>query len=253
MLKVITLAHFSPTGGTRKAALSLAQKLAIQIEEIDFSLPQVTNYVFKPTDITIFAVPVYGGRIPVYVLECLNACSGNGAKAVSAVAYGGRAYDDALLELNDSLIAQGFDILASATLLVEHSMFRSVAAGRPDHQDQRQFGAFAKAIIEKLEKKLNTAVVVSGNCPYRTWNPLPVVPVASDVCDRCGLCAKKCPMLAIPKDKPNTTLLEKCILCMRCVSVCPNAARALPVHVMEIMQQKLSSLQGTRKENELFL
>lgn len=60
------------------------------------------------------------------------------ARAVTVAVYGNRAYEDALLELNDCVQAQGFCPLASAALLAEHSMCRQVAAGRPNAQDAQR-------------------------------------------------------------------------------------------------------------------
>ena len=82
-------------------------------------------------------VPVFGGRIPGYAAEKLTYLKGGGAVALTAAVYGNRAFEDALLELDDCLKAQGFRIGAGTALLAEHSMVRDVAAGRPDNQDRK--------------------------------------------------------------------------------------------------------------------
>ena len=46
---------------------------------------------------------------------------------------------------------------------------------------------------------------------------------------------------------------KKCILCLRCIAVCPSGAKKLPEPVQEMLNQKLLPLKGIRKENELFL
>ena len=253
MLKKITVAYFSPTGGTRKAAIYLAQGLAEEVAELDLSCPKVTEYQFQSDDVVLFAAQVTGGRVPTYQMERIRACSGGGAMAVTAAVYGGRAYEDALLELNDCLAEQGFRVTASAALLAEHSIYHPAAAGRPDEDDRAQLRKFAEAILEKLEKDPDGAVTVPGDRPYREWSQLPVVPAVSEDCVRCGLCAAKCPTEAIPAEAPATTLPDKCILCMRCVAVCPQNARALPASVMAVMEQKLSPFKELRRENELFV
>ncbi len=253
MLKKITAVYFSPTGGTRKAALFLAQGMAEEVCELDLSFPKITEYQFQSGDCVLFAAPVWGGRVPAYEVERIRACCGNGAVAVTAAVYGGRAYEDALLELNDCVAAQGFRVAASAALLAEHSIYHPAAAGRPDEQDRVQLGEFAAAILKKLAEDPDRAAEVPGDRPYRQWSQLPVIPAVLDNCVRCGLCAKKCPTAAIPGEDPATTLTDKCILCMRCVSVCPQKARALPAPIMAAMEQKLSPFKEMRRENELFL
>lgn len=62
MIDRITVLHFSPTGGTRRAAQLLAARIAQQVEEIDLALPQAQTHGFGPEDVVLVAGPVYGGR-----------------------------------------------------------------------------------------------------------------------------------------------------------------------------------------------
>ena len=103
MLEKIDVVHFSPAGNTRKAALLLAQAMAGRTEEYDLTRPHNTGRSFGPGDVVIVAGPVYGGRLPAVMLERLAEIHGNGAFAVTLAVYGNRAYEDALIELDDSV------------------------------------------------------------------------------------------------------------------------------------------------------
>lgn len=249
----ITVLHFSPTGGTRRAALLLAQHIASQVEEIDLTLPQLPEKEFAPQDVVLVAGPVYGGRLPALMVERLQKFTGGGARAVSAAVYGGRAYEDALVELDDLLEAQGFCVTAGTALLAEHSIVRDLAAGRPDAQEEAQLVAFGARIAEKLDKGEKSVPQVPGNRPYREWTGMPVVPMAGDACVSCGECAKSCPAQAISLENPSQTDQTRCITCMRCVAVCPTKARALPAPVQGMLSQKLAPFMQKRPENELYL
>lgn len=253
MLERIIAIHFSPTGGTRRAALLLADGIAKQVEEIDLTLPQVQEKGFGPQDVVLVAGPVYGGRLPALMTERLRRLTGGGARAVSAAVYGGRAYEDALVELDDLLEAQGFAVAAAAALLAEHSIVRKLAAGRPDAQDEAQLAAFGARIAEKLGKGEKSAPQTPGNRPYRDWAGMPVTPAANDACTGCGTCAKSCPAQAIDPADPRQTDEARCITCMRCVAVCPAQARALPAQVQGMLGQKLAPFMEKRPENELYL
>lgn len=107
MLQALTMLFFSPTGNTLRAARLLAQGLAEKITEIDLSLPQGEAMHFGENDTVLIAGPVFGGRMPAYFLERLARFTGNHTKAITAAVYGNRAYEDALLELNDAAQRQG--------------------------------------------------------------------------------------------------------------------------------------------------
>ena len=78
---------------------------------------------------------------------------------------------------------------------------------------------------------------------------LPVMVMTADkMCIRDSLC----PTQAIAQDDPQRTDAQRCILCMRCVSICPQQARSLPAQAQAQLERKLSGLPAN-KENEFFL
>ena len=167
----IYTAYFSPTGGTKKAALALTSALADTdgFTEIDLSLPALAQYTFAADDIIVVAVPVFGGRVPAFALQQLTALHGQNTSAIAVAAYGNRAYEDALLELSDSLTSQSFRVIAAAAVLSEHSMLRSIAAGRPDADDLAQLTDFAKKISAKPLTEAPALTNIPGNRPYKDW------------------------------------------------------------------------------------
>ena len=251
-MKNISVVYFSPTGGTRKACLNLAQGLGEDVREVDLCGLE-GECSFGPEDLVVVGAPVFGGRIPAFAAEKIKCLHGSGAVAVTAAVYGNRAFEDALLELGDCLKEQGFKIGAGAALLAEHSMVRDIGAGRPDEKDAQEMKSFGIRIREKLENDGWQEPRVPGDHPYREWSQMPVVPMTGDACTACGLCARQCPLKAISASEPAKVDPGKCILCMRCVSVCPVRAKSLPPQVLAMLEQKLSPVREIRRENELFL
>ncbi len=242
-LQAVSVAHFSPTGSTARIANHLGKALAGQVAEFDLSGQTQETCSFAQDAFTVVAVPVYAGRVPARAVEALRLCSGNGAACVSLAVCGGRAVDDALLELNDILAEQGFKVVASGAFVAQHSMVEEIAANRPDQEDLAALDRFATALLmASASGRLSGPPAVPGNRPYVAVQPTPIVPVTADSCTVCGQCAKECPVSAIPEDNFRVTTQGQCILCMRCIRNCPAGARALPppfrAAVLERMRQK---------------
>ena len=253
------IAHFSPTGGTRKAAEIIGRALDPQATEIDLSTPKsvVTPLDLSHDEVLLAAVPVYGGRVPAIALERLKRITGHDTPAIPVVVYGNRDYDDALLELKTALEANGFRPVAGVASIAKHSIMRVYATGRPDEADEHLLRQFAARIADKLDAvKSGTApapIEVKGNPQYKPYNGVPLKPHASRACNRCGTCAALCPAGAIPLDDPSKTDTNKCISCMRCIAVCPQQARKVSKLKVALSIRMLKKACESRKEPELFI
>lgn len=254
---------FSPVGGTEKAADILAGEWNCEKVKIDLTDPHMdgSDWPIDPEDVCLAAVPSYGGRVPATAMERIEMLKGNGAMAVLVCVYGNRAYEDTLLELEDGLLKSGFSCVAAVAAVAEHSIMHQFGAGRPDGQDIEELKSFAAKIQEKLsaaaegEKNggLDRSVPVPGNRPYKEYHGVPFKPQPGRSCNRCGLCADRCPVQAISRENGFEADKERCISCMRCVAVCPQHARDLNKAVLFAASQKMKKACGSRKKNELFL
>lgn len=241
-------AVFSPTGGTQAVADAIAGSMPMQ--KVDLCGEVEAQAVGVPV---LAVLPVYGGRLPEIAVERLRHLKGQGQAAVAVVVYGNRAYEDALAELKNELTGCGFRVIAAAAFIAEHSIVCSVATGRPDTEDKLLAAEFGRAVAAKLVAQDMSEVTVPGGEPYRDRPVMPVVPLVLENCGACGKCARLCPVGAIPLNAPNTTDAEKCILCMRCVSVCPRRSRLLPTPVLSGLTQRLQAVAAERKLPQLFV
>lgn len=270
--------YFSPTGGTKKAGETFAKAISEEIIPHDLGKLMRTaleenkavaersgvgmtvepeTEMAEDADIAVFAVPVFGGRLPSAAAEYLKTIKGFGKKAVSLVVYGVRAYEDALLELNDILIRCGFQVVASGAFVAQHSIVPDVGRGRPDADDEKEIAAFAASVLAKMEagkEEDEKAVCVPGNRPYKDGMKVSATPICLPSCGRCGVCEAVCPTGAIRMTEEGVeTELSRCLLCMACKAVCPSRSRILPPPMQEAMNQKLGALKDLRRENEIFL
>lgn len=253
MLNTAAFYYFSPTGGTKKAGDLLCRGLAAEIRPADLGTRNAAVETLKG-DVTVFAAPVFGGRIPALMTKKLQALDGKGKRAVALVVYGNRAYDDALLELTNVVQEQGYEVIAAAALVAQHSMVPEVGRGRPDEEDKRQILSFAKKVLTKIAADDHEPVSVPGNTPYKEEMAIVATPLSLPACTQCGSCADACPTQAIRLEgEAVVTEKARCILCMACTAVCPEHARVLPPPMVEKLTQMLANVRDVRSGNDFFL
>lgn len=244
---------FSPTGGTKRAADLLCRAWGVRPEPIDL-MKHVGPLFFSEDDLCLIAVPVYGGRVPQAALRGLRVMKGNGIPTVLMAVYGNRAVDDALLELRDETRACGFRCIAALEAAAQHSLFPRFGEKRPDREDARELMKYGCQILEKWESGDDSEPEkIPGHRPFQPYNGVPLHPRATSRCQRCGLCARECPVQAIPRDEPHKLDKRKCITCMHCVEICPSEARVLGGLIARIAEKKLSEPCAGRKPNRLYI
>lgn len=254
--------YFSATGTTKQVvttiAATLAQQAGVPLKTADFTIPagRETPLVFAEGDLVIFGTPVYAGRVPNLLIKFVAAARGNGAMAVPVVLYGNRAYDDALMELRNTLEAGGFRAVAGAAFVGEHAFTHSLAAGRPNQDDLAIAQGFARQVAEKVAA-LETfddhaPVPVKGNEPIGPYyqprdgagNAIDIRKVkvkTNENCVKCKRCAKHCPMGSISMENPME-ITGICIKCNSCVKKCPKGAKYFSdpnylFHMNDLIQQ----------------
>lgn len=247
---------FSPTGGTQKVAELISSEWSKDVETVDLSKPNAdfSAYKFNSDDCALIALPSYGGRVPSLAAKRLSQIQGNGARCVLLCVYGNRAYEDTLAEMEDLAKACGFTVIAAFSAVAEHSIMHQYATGRPDKEDIRQLKSYSKKILEKLKTgETSKELHIPGNRPYKKSGGGGLVPKATSDCTKCGICAEKCPAQAIAVTNIESADPQKCISCMRCVSVCPNSARKVNSIMVSAASLAIKKDCAKRKDCELFI
>lgn len=264
--------YFSATGSTKKVAEyvanAISNKIHVPLGTIDFTLPDARkqNLRFYEDDLVIFGAPVYAGRVPNILLPFLNEnIKADNAYTIPIVVYGNRNYDDALKELSSILDKDGFHIIAAGAFVGEHAFSKKLAAGRPDESDM----LFAEELAEKAVKRIcqsnNSSAEISWIKdeeplqPYykpkdsngMTINILKVIPKTNDNCNKCGLCAKICPMGSISCED-QSLISGICIKCGACIKKCPVEAKFFDDEGYLYHKRDLEVTYARRVEPEIF-
>jgi len=258
----VKLIYYSPTGTSKKTLEGITKGLGVSIvEHIDLTPPIAASgsHVIPAGELPVFAIPVYGGRVPSVAAQRLKTVKGNGTPAVLVAVYGNRAFEDALIELRDISAEQGFTAVAGAAFIGEHSFSSDstpIAPGRPDAEDlakAKKFGELVRAKMEGLAEPVEVAI--PGNRPYKERNPSsPRSPETTvESCNLCGVCVDVCPTKSITVSDKVETMKETCTTCSACVKICPTGARVWMNEGIQKAAVWLNKEYSKRKEPEFFL
>ncbi|WP_289858835.1 4Fe-4S binding protein [uncultured Muribaculum sp.] len=238
---------FSPTGTSRKIGESIVRGIGGEVATVDLTYAPAPALNISKEDLAVFVAPVYGGRLPVLAKQRMAGITSSGAKAVGVCVYGNRAFEKALVELDNIFEQAGFIPIACGAFIGEHSYCTKanpIAPGRPDNNDLLQAELFGKAI----KKKWNAGIIDA--CNMKAVSDLPMTMSAklrfiagvlkikfvkskqrnvpeTDLgrCIHCGLCVRICPAGAISKENECDTDADKCIRCCACVKMCRQGAK----------------------------
>ncbi len=239
MSVTIGLIYFSATGNTRTIAATIKNELeAKEVIVKEFDITSLTDrekeIPLSKLDYIIFGFPIYGRKIPSVVKKWLETISGNNQRCGMFFTYGGPMRGDIHNETKVLLEARNFIVIGSAEMLGKHSF--NVVKGwelLKDHPNVDDFN-ITKEYTHKLLEKFRRAKIDPIEFPLAEDNLLPPDPNRKSKrmitqypsrndkdCCMCRDCEELCSTGAFNADLGKAEA-EKCILCMRCLAICPD-------------------------------
>jgi len=255
---------FSATKTTEEIAKAFTEGLACGVIFTDITAPKNrARYTPAESDLVVIATPVYGQRIPRFVLKFIDQIDGGGRPLVAICVYGNVGYGVSLREFAHYAKKHNFKLVAAGAFVGEHTYAFQEGMpgyGRPNADDSKQAHAFGRKTREKIDAgNLTPPAVKKGLLPFLAMlMPDSVIrllvrqpAVDFNACTRCELCAKACPFGAID---PKTLLINEksCNRCCACVKICPENARPAKFR-LSFFGSLFGLLGGKPKQNRIFL
>jgi Pyruvate/2-oxoacid:ferredoxin oxidoreductase delta subunit/protein involved in ribonucleotide reduction len=239
--KRIGVLYFSPTHTTKKICKAIAFGMGVKDPVIfDITIPDFRakltsnpNGILDNLDHLIIGAPVYSGKLPVQVIECLRSLRGNEKECTAVVVYGNRDYGIALYQMAEILSDNHFNILAAGTFIGQHSYsdIIPVAIGRPNNADLEKAYNFGSESLNTSRYLSLKDIPVQRDMFSMSKKYTPIRPVfKSEKCTHCKICSKRCPLSIISPETGNWInqhAMKQCIGCMACVSSCKDKARTV--------------------------
>ena len=207
-------------------------------------------------DHVIVGAPVYFGKLPAPVRECLAAIKGKGKGASALVVYGNRDYGRALRQLAGILMQNDFNVHAAGAFIGQHSYAAivPVAMGRPDNSDlekARDLGRNSANVSRCLTLE---DIPFQADFFSRSKRDMPLQPTfISKRCIQCRMCADRCPMGILAPDTGaflSRAAEALCIGCLACVFHCPQGARVAKANMPMKLAMKYILRKATRERRE---
>lgn len=252
--KTIGVMYFSPTKTTAKICMAIASGMGVDvpielnITKPDFRAKLISNpeALLNGIEHLIVGAPVYTGKLPFQVIECLNVLLGDGKECTVVVVYGNRDYGVAFRNMTEILTGRGFKIIAAGAFIGQHSYsdIIPVAMGRPDITDLEKAKVFGANSLNTSKYLSPEDIPVQLDMFSKSKKHYPLKPFFKpDKCIQCGICSKTCPVGIISSetgDYVNKKAKDLCIGCMACVRNCAKEAKiAKPDFIMKLIMKQI--------------
>ncbi len=252
--KKIGILYFSPTHTTQKICNAIASGMGEENpDDLNITSPEFREKLISNQDgllgnigHLVVGAPVYTGKLPNQVIECLNALHGKGKECTVVVVFGNRDYGVAFRQMAEILINRGFMVKAAGAFIGQHSYSDviPVAIGRPDRIDLEKAFQFGKKCLQTTKNLNNEDIPVQLDLFSKSKKHYPLKPVfIAEKCNQCGICSKNCPVGIISSetgDYINKKAKDLCIGCMACVYSCKKKAKvAKPDFIMAFIMKTI--------------
>ena len=245
-MKTLAAFYFTGTGNTRYVTERLCKKLssAYRTELYDITDKGDLISPLQEADVVLFAFPIYGSAPPIPMRQFVHRAgkllsgksvilaetqyffSGDGAAALGRTVekYGGKV-----------VAAEHFNMPNNLADVKIFPIKNGSALKRTLDKTEKRMDAFANKILagKRFRRGFHLLPHAIGYfCQRKFWwkdekGKRRKLKIDAERCVGCGLCVKQCPVANLRMGQKTAAPIGQCVLCYRCVNVCPRKAITL--------------------------
>ncbi|WP_446898200.1 EFR1 family ferrodoxin [Clostridium sp. LBM24168] len=256
------LYYFSGTGNTKWVADKFRDNFKtygvdlklVNIEDED----KIQSECFKKNDFIIVGSPVHAEFPPKIVCDFLDKIKPQHRK-IKAIVYSTQATksSSAPCFMSKCIKKKGYEISIQIYIKMPNNYYFS-AGKEPDKNNIESLLSEAETKISYVVKNfMNNKILIESNNEIRVYfskffnkvfrRTIPKLSKnisSTEQCGKCGICLMNCPKNNITFENGRAVFNSKCILCMRCIHICPiNAIRYKHKKINQTQKSILRSLE----------
>lgn len=239
----ISIYTFSGTGNTAWVVDRLAEKLRALGDQVTIALCERTagaEVDLEACDVMGIAFPVHASFAPSLVREFISELPPDAGKPLFAVTTAGYAAGDTAWYAVQPLRAKGYEPFVLANVLVANNLRLPLLSPLPILDQEALARNLNRAVgrVDQLAGWIHRREhhVEGAGIPGRLLGVVQRLSVgpfearvfrgffADETCIGCGWCVAHCPIQNIEVTDAGVRFLDRCMLCMRCYSFCPEQA-----------------------------
>lgn len=251
------LYYFSGTGNTKWAALKFKEALFKYNYQIELrSIEKIEGLNTKDVDFIIIGTPVHSEFPPKMVIDFLKDLpEGNNIKTLVYSTQGANSAAAAEF-IKRILKSKNYNVMVQASIRLANNYYFGAGIERTP-EEIKKFAEKAEEKIEILAEKFardnyykdkvyNLRLIIGRlihNSFYKVLPKLSLNLTSADNCTKCGLCVRNCPVGNITLEEGHAVFHKKCIMCVRCVHLCPeNSVRYKHKRINQIQREFIKIL-----------
>ena len=233
------LYYFSGTGNTKWAALKLKNNFIQNGIEVDLKSIEIeTDINLRGYNFIVIGTPIYAEIEPKIVEDFIRAIPNTliNMKCIVYSTQGGKSCS-AIKRLSSILKNKGYNVVIESMIQMPNNFYFYFGKEPSDEKiseylktAQKKIEFIVNQFSENKVCKVNTFIlrqkagVITGKAFRKTIPRISKNITSTQECKKCGLCLRNCPKGNITFENGHSIFHSNCILCLRCIYICPENA-----------------------------